>query len=110
MSETHINASKCSKCKKAVYPPRNTCPFCGVVSEPSIIIKINNRGTVLSYTTLFMCSDEFTSPVRLALVRLDMDVTILCLADEDEDQDIAIGSQVELTYDSETRIRYRVLN
>ena len=68
---------------------------------------LDNKGVVISHTTLNMPPIGSSSPVHLALVRMERDTVILCLA-ETEDE-VHINSKVEITLDKESRFQYRVL-
>jgi len=52
-----------------------------------------------------MPSQEFSFPIRIALVKLQEGCVVLCLADNEEEIDI--DSDVELILDDEDRFRYR---
>jgi uncharacterized OB-fold protein len=64
---------------------------------------------VISFTELYMPPEGFTPPMKMALVELEFGAVVLCLGEDDIDFEVEIGSQVELTYDSEERLRFRVV-
>lgn len=102
-----IEASSCSRCGQTIVPPRETCPYCGNSAGVMTSLSLDNRGVIVSYTTLNVPPEEFSSPVRLALVKLEKDVIILSLADSNDI--VHIDSKVEIMVDNENRFRYRVL-
>ncbi len=64
---------------------------------------------MISFTELYMPPEGFTPPMKMALVELEFGAVVLCLGEDDIDFEVEIGSQVELTYDSEERLRFRVV-
>ncbi len=109
MSNIRIKASKCPECDKVIVPPRDLCPYCKHKSTRSNVVELNNEGKVLSFTELHMPPEGFTPPMKMALVELEFGAVVLCLGEDDIDFEVEIGSQVELTYDSEERLRFRVV-
>ncbi len=109
MSNIRIKASKCPECDKVIVPPRNLCPYCRHKSPSSNVVELSNDGKVISFTELHMPPEGFTPPMKMALVELEFGAVVLCLGEDDIDFEVEIGSQVELTYDSEERLRFRVV-
>lgn len=109
MSAIRIKASRCPKCEKVIVPPRNLCPYCRHKSTITNIIELNNEGTVFSFTELHMPPEGFAPPMKMALVELEFGAFVLCLGDEDSDSEVEIGNLVELTIDSDERLRYRII-
>ena len=103
-----IEATYCNRCKKTVTPPREICPYCGNSSESMERVSLVNYGVIVSYTTLNTPPDDFASPVRLALVKLEKEALVLCLSKNNASEAIEIGSEVELTQDEEQRYRYHI--
>jgi len=56
-----------------------------------------------------MPPEGFTPPMKMALVELEFGAVVLCLGEDDIDFEVEIGSQVELTNDSEERLRFRMV-
>ena len=73
------------------------------------MIKIDSKGTILSYTTLQMPPDGFSSPLKMALVELERGVRVLCLGNDEEILEPVIGAQVEIIFDGEERFRFQLL-
>ncbi len=73
-------------------------------------VELPNRGTVQSYTTLQMPPEGFQAPLSMALVELEHRALILCLAGESMQTKIEIGTEVEISLDSEGRFCFHVIN
>jgi len=73
------------------------------------MIKIDSKGTILSYTTLQMPPDGFSSPLTMALVELERGVRILCLGNEEETFEPVIGAAIEISLDREERFHFHLL-
>lgn len=69
-----IKGSKCD-CGKSVVPQRKLCPVCGKDMQE---YEFENKGTVLTYTTLHAPPSGFEGPIRLALVELDDQTKLMC--------------------------------
>ena len=110
MSDIRIKASRCSECDKVIVPPRDLCPYCRHKSKISNVIELSNEGKVLSVTELHMPPEGFTPPMKMALVELEFGAIVLCLGEENTDSEVEIGSAVELTVDSEERLRFRIVH
>ncbi|TFG31941.1 hypothetical protein EU528_04865 [Candidatus Thorarchaeota archaeon] len=106
MSNIRIKASKCQECDKVIVPPRDLCPYCRHKSTGTNLIELRNEGEVLSFTELHKPPEGFNSPLKMALVKLEYDAVVLCLGAEDFNSQVEIGSLVNLTYDSEGRVRF----
>ncbi|MHA1614953.1 MAG: Zn-ribbon domain-containing OB-fold protein [Candidatus Thorarchaeota archaeon] len=109
MSDNQIKASRCSECEKVIVPLRDLCPYCRHKSKTINVVELSNVGKVISFTELHMPPEGFTPPMKMALVELEFGAVVLCLGEDDIDFEVEIGSQVELTYDSEERLRFRMV-
>ncbi|TFG99943.1 hypothetical protein E4H12_00905 [Candidatus Thorarchaeota archaeon] len=108
MSDIRIKASKCPECEKVIVPPRDLCPYCRHKATGTGKIELGNEGKVLSFTELHMPPEGFEPPLKMALVELEFGAVVLCLGINDIESNIEIGSIVELTFDSEQRLRFSV--
>jgi len=108
MSEIRITASKCPECEKVIVPPRNLCPYCRHKSTGPNIIELRNEGEVLSFTELLKPPEGFDSPLKMALVELEFGAIVLCLGGDDFNSTVDIGSRVNLSFDNEKRLRFRL--
>ncbi|MFW9958974.1 MAG: Zn-ribbon domain-containing OB-fold protein [Candidatus Odinarchaeota archaeon] len=104
-----IQASHCGQCKRTIVPPREVCPYCGKIAGRMSTSEIDNKGTILSHTTLQMPPDGFDTPLKMALVELDQGAVVLCLGYNEERLEPQIGAPVEITLDGEERFRFRLL-
>ncbi|MFX1482860.1 MAG: Zn-ribbon domain-containing OB-fold protein [Promethearchaeota archaeon] len=73
-------------------------------------LRVLNRGTVQSHTTLQMPPEGFPAPLSMALVELESGAMILCLARSPSESSVSIGDEVEVTLDSEDRFLYHLIN
>lgn len=108
MSDIRIKASKCPECDKVIVPPRNLCPYCRHKAAGTDKIELGNEGKVLSFTELHKPPEGFKPPLIMALVELEFGAVVLCLRVDDSESEVEIGSLVELTFDSEQRLRFSV--
>ncbi len=75
-------------------PPRRSCRICG--SKALKKIKLSGRGSVLSFTGVFVKSREFPIevPYTLALVQLEEGGNLMGIVEKPSERNIAYGSQV----------------
>ena len=107
MSRFLIAGSECKNCRRAIVPPRNSCPYCGLSAGAMEKLSLHPQGTVLSFTTLHMPPDGFQAPLYMALVELEHRALILCLAADYTKAAVSIGDSVSIELDAEGRFRYR---
>ncbi len=72
-------------------------------------LELDNHATVVSHTTLEMPPEGFEPPLTMALVELEYGAVALCLATDQNVSRVKIGDRVNLTLDSEKRVRFTVL-
>lgn len=110
MSDIRIKASRCPECDKVIVPPRDFCPYCRHKSTGSNVIELSNNGKVLSFTEMHMPPEGFTPLMKMALVELEFGAVVLCLGETDiNDIEVEIGNLVEVTFDSEERLRFSIV-
>jgi uncharacterized OB-fold protein len=69
--------------------------------------EIQNRGIVVSFTTLRKPPEGFEPPLTLALVELKHGAHVLCLlADETDLSKVEIGKDAILSIDDQNRLRF----
>ena len=83
-----IKGSKC-ECGKNVVPQRTICPVCG---RNMTDMEFGNKGTVLTYTTLYAPPKGFEGPIRFALVDLAGKAQLICTIKGEEE--LKIGDKV----------------
>lgn len=69
-----IDGSEC-RCGRKLVPPRKLCPSCGDVMGN---VDFEEKGSILTHTTLFTVPDGFSAPIKLALVELAGGPKLLC--------------------------------
>ncbi|MHA2045018.1 MAG: Zn-ribbon domain-containing OB-fold protein [Candidatus Thorarchaeota archaeon] len=102
-----IQASRCTKCVRAIVPPRETCPYCGLGAGVMESIELDGQGTIVSFTTLHIPPEGFEPPLMMALVELQYGAVVLCLAKYRNEAVIEIGDSVSLSLDSEMRLQFQ---
>jgi len=90
-----LKSSRCNKCGTVFIPQRHICSKCREHTAP---FETDPFGVVLSFTTLYVTTQNFTSPVVLILVELTKSKTkLLCNADKDFKVDIGDIVEIEET-------------
>ncbi|TFG40089.1 MAG: Zn-ribbon domain-containing OB-fold protein [Candidatus Aminicenantes bacterium] len=94
-----LEAAKCAKCSKILYPPRLVCPECGGrVFTPETLPR---DGKVVTYTVIRVPPAGFTeqTPLPLALVELSNGVRLMVqIGDVEDPATLAIGMPVRLEF------------
>ena len=94
-----LEASKCKKCGKILYPPRLVCPECGAREFTSEVLPRN--GKVVTYTIIRVPPAGFTeqTPLPMALVELTNGVRLMVqIGDVENPESIEIGMPVRLEF------------
>jgi len=92
-----IKGSKCNKCDAVFVPVRHICSKC---RQSTSFIKLDPFGVILSFTTLYVTTQNFKPPVILILVELAKSRTkLLCTGDKDIKIDIGDIVEIEETPD-----------
>ncbi|MEE8417605.1 MAG: Zn-ribbon domain-containing OB-fold protein [candidate division Zixibacteria bacterium] len=93
-----LEAVKCKKCGKVLFPPRLICPACK--SREFENTQIGDKGKVEAFTIIRVAPSQFTdlSPYPVAIVNVGDDVKILCQIADCEPEDLRIGMQVEIEF------------
>jgi uncharacterized OB-fold protein len=87
-----IKGSKCNKCDTVFVPKRHLCSKC---RQSTSAVELDPFGVVLSFTTLYVTTQNFTPPIILILVELTKSKTkLLCTGDKD--LKVEIGDIVEI--------------
>ena len=93
-----LEAGKCKKCGKIVFPGRLVCPQCGAREFETIILP--DTGKVVTYTVIRTAPSQFTdiAPYALAIAELTNGVKLTAqLVDCDVDN-IKIGMEVRIEF------------
>lgn len=93
-----LEAVKCKKCGKVLFPPRLICPACK--SREFENTQIGEKGKVEAFTIIRVPPSQFTdqSPYSVAIVNVGDDVKILCQIADCEPEDMRIGMQVKIEF------------
>ena len=94
-----LEAAKCSKCSKILYPPRLVCPECG--GRDFTEETLPRDGTVVTYTVIRVPPAGFTeqTPLPLALVELTNGVRLMVqIGDVEDPETLEIGIPVRLEF------------
>jgi len=93
-----LEAGKCKKCGKVLFPARLVCPECGAREfETEILLE---TGKVLTYTVIRVAPSQFTdqAPYAIAIAELTNGVKLMAqLVDCDVD-DIKVGMEVRIEF------------
>lgn len=94
-----LEASKCTKCGKILYPPRLICPECGAREfVPEVLPR---DGKVVTFTIVRVPPAGFTeqSPLSIALVELSNGVRLMVqIGDVEDPETVEIGMPVRLEF------------
>lgn len=93
-----LEAVKCKKCGKVLFPPRLICPACK--SREFENTQIGDKGKVEAFTIIRVAPSQFTdlSPYSVAIVNVGDDVKILCQIADCEPEDLKIGMPVKIEF------------
>jgi uncharacterized OB-fold protein len=85
-----IEGSEC-ECGKKVVPSRNLCPKCG---KNMIKTEFEEKGSVLTHTTLYAVPEGFEAPIKLAMIEIENGADLICSYEGKED--LNIGAKVKI--------------
>ena len=85
-----IEGAKC-ECGKMLVPFRITCPKCGKEMTKT---GFEEKGIVLTHTTLYATPEGFEIPINLAMVELDGGANLVCGYEGEEN--LKIGDKVKI--------------
>lgn len=91
LEDGEFRLPKCRECRRFVYYPRETCPFCGNHSWDWVIAE--GGGTVYS-TTVVRRKTEAGGPLNLALIELDEGVRMASRVTTTSPESVRIGQRV----------------
>lgn len=89
-----MEAGKCKKCGKILFPQRLICPACG--SKEFEIINLSGKGKLLTYTIIRIAPPGFGDmvPYAVGIVELDEGVNLLAQIVDVESSTLKIGDRV----------------
>ncbi|MCK4338548.1 MAG: Zn-ribbon domain-containing OB-fold protein [Candidatus Cloacimonetes bacterium] len=93
-----LEAEKCMKCGKILFPPRLICPECGSKIFEKVILPEN--GKIITFTIIRVAPEEFATqvPYCIAVVELENRVRITTQVVDCKPEDIEIGKSVMLVF------------
>ena len=93
-----LEAVKCRKCGKVLFPPRQVCPTCK--SREFEQVQISDMGKVETFTIIRVPPSQFTdqSPYPVAIVNVGDGVRLLCQIADCELEDLKIGMPVKIEF------------
>jgi len=93
-----LEAAKCTKCGKILYPPRLICPQCKNRVFEKIVLP--NTGKIETFTVIRVPPSQFQdqAPYALGIIELDNGVRITSQIVDCEFSDLAIGKPVRMEF------------
>ena len=95
--EPILKGSKCLDCNRILFPARSRCPEC--LSSNINEIPLGKKGSLYSYTTVYIPSKNFEPPYTVGYVELEEGVRIFGQIDIEEDQALQIGLPMKVSVD-----------
>lgn len=93
-----IEGAEC-ECGKKLVPFRKLCPICG---KEMVKAQFEERGIIITHTTLYTVPEGFESPIKLAMVEIDGGATLIC--GYEREMDLSIGDKVKIDRKGELHI------
>lgn len=69
LKEGRLLGLKCKKCTGYNAPPRKVCSNCG--SEDMDVVTLSGKGTIQTFTVIYVAPEGFESPFVVAMVELE---------------------------------------
>ncbi len=93
-----LEANKCKKCGKILFPPRLICPSCGAKEFEKV--KLSDIGKIVTYTTIRVAPEQFSTqtPYVVAVVELNEGVCITTQVVDCKPEDVKIDKPVRLVF------------
>ena len=93
-----LEAGKCKKCGKIVFPNRLICPVCGHREFDTIILP--DTGKVLTYTVIRVAPSQFTdqAPYAIAIAELTNGVKLTAQLVDCDVEKIKVGMEVRIEF------------
>lgn len=93
-----LEASKCKKCGKILFPPRLVCDECG--NREFENIKLKGEGKIFSWTVIRVPPSEFKdqAPYAVGIIELAEGVKLTCQIVDCEFDEIEIGEKVRIEF------------
>ncbi len=93
-----LEASKCKKCERVLFPPRLVCPKCG--GRTFDAVKLADEGVVKTYTVIRVGPSQFSgqTPYAVGIVELDGGVSITTQIVDVPPEAIKLGQRVRIEF------------
>lgn len=93
-----LEAGKCKKCGKILFPPRLICPKCGAKEFEKI--KLSDEGKIVTFTTIRIAPEQFSTqiPYVVAIVETKEGARITTQIVDCKNDDVEIGKPVKLVF------------
>jgi uncharacterized OB-fold protein len=95
--EIMLKGSECPGCGRRFFPPKARCPECFHSGLSSVAL--DGRGTLYSYTTVYIPSRNFKPPYTVGYVELDRGVRVFGQIRTRQGEPLVIGSPVKAVFD-----------
>jgi len=91
-----LTGEVCTRCGKAIFPPRDVCPHCADAAQKEHAL--SGKGHVYSYATVYDAPAGYTDyqPYSVALVKLEEGPLVTAQLTDVDKEDIHIGMPVEM--------------
>ena len=89
-----LEAGKCSKCGKILFPNRLICPVCG--SKEFTTINLSGKGKIITYTVIRTAPKGFgdLAPYAVGIIEMEENVRILAQITDCNPDKLNIGDKV----------------
>ena len=93
-----LEAGKCKKCGKVVFPHRLICPQCG--SREFETIKLPESGKLLTYSVIRVAPSQFTdqAPYAIGIVELENGVKLLAQITDCNVDELKVGMEMRIEF------------
>ncbi len=85
-----IQGAEC-ECGKKLVPYREICPKCGGKMDRA---GFEEKGVVLTHTTLYAVPEGYEPPIKLAMIQLEGGANLICGYEGEEE--LSIGKKVRI--------------
>ena len=86
---------RCSQCEKIIFPYREVCLNC--LSQDMEKLTLSRKGTLYSFTTVYMPSEHFEPPYIIGWIELPEGIRIFSPIRYRQEQALKIGMAMELS-------------
>lgn len=93
-----LEANKCVKCGKVLFPPRLICPNCGAKEFEKV--RLSDEGKVVTFTVIRVAPEQFVTqiPYVVAVVELNDGARITTQVVDCRPEDVEIDKPVRLVF------------